>query len=55
MDICFCGTKLEEKELLFLSKTFSQLPNGGISLRSDEFDGDYVFDSAEDYISQFIP
>lgn len=61
VDICFCGTKLEEKELLFLSKTFSRLPNGGISLRSGELDGDYVFDSAdsdedaEDYFSQFIP
>lgn len=47
VDICFCGTKLEEKELLFLSKTFSRLPNGGISLRSEELDGDYVFDSAD--------
>ena len=44
VDIHCRGKKLEEKELLFLSKTFSRLPNGGIDLTLDEIDEHYFCD-----------
>ena len=37
-------TTVDQKELLFLSKTFSRLTNGGIDLRLDGIGEDYFCD-----------
>ena len=44
VDVCCWGKKLDQKELLFLSKTFSRLTNGGIDLRLDGIGEDYFCD-----------
>lgn len=46
-DICCWGKKLDEKELLFLSKTFSRLAIGGIGLRLDGIGEDYFCDFSD--------
>lgn len=44
-EICANGLSLEEKEILFLSKTFPRLVSGKIDLQTETTgDGDYFFD-----------
>ena len=46
VDVFCWGKILEDKEMLFLFKTFSQLTNAGIDLRLDGVDEDYFLDLA---------
>lgn len=46
-EICAHGLRLEQMEILFLTKTFPRLVNGELELATENTDGDYFFNAVE--------
>ena len=53
-EICAGGIRLDQTEILFLTKTFPQLVNGGLELQIDNADGDYFFDTVDAFADEDI-
>ena len=51
-EICARGISLDQTEILFLTKTFPQLVNGGLELQTDTVDGDYFFDTVDAFADE---
>ena len=53
-EVCARGIRLDQTEMLFLTKTFPQLVNGGLELQTDTADGDYFFDTVDAFADEDI-
>ena len=53
-EICAGGIRLDQTEILFLTKSFPQLVNGGLELQIDNADGDYFFDTVDAFPDEDI-